>query len=127
MRMSVLRWSRWVAKEWRNVWALIRLVKPTRHAAALIALLITLGSTWCRRMAPLRGSVGGGYYIFTIADPGKHIITTSADNHTELEVTVDAGKTYYVEQTIYPGFLKGLIKLSLLDPMEGRKNQKNAR
>ena len=72
-------------------------------------------------MAPLRGSVGGGYYIFTIADPGKHIITTSADNHTELEVTVDAGKTYYVEQTIYPGFLKGLIKLSLLDPMEGRK------
>ena len=43
--ISVPRCSKWVANEWRKVWALMALVRPARRTAALIALLMTLGST----------------------------------------------------------------------------------
>ena len=56
VRMSFPRCKRWVAKLCRKVCALTLLVIPLLRAAALMALMITLGSIWWRLVIPLLGS-----------------------------------------------------------------------
>ncbi len=53
--------------------------------------------------------------------PGKHHIETSRDNTSELDITLKSGQTYYIEQKMYPGIMKGIIKLEVLKAEEGRK------
>jgi len=67
------------------------------------------------------GSTCGGYYIFTVINPGKHIFTSKCDNTSEFELMTDAGKTYYLEESVYPGVLKGIVKLSEADQTAGKK------
>jgi len=67
------------------------------------------------------GGTCGGFFIYSLMSAGKHICTTKADNTATLELIVEAGKTYYVEQPVSPGLLKGVIDLQLLEPTEGKK------
>ncbi len=38
-----------------------------------------------------------------LADPGRHVFMTTAENKAFLDAELDAGKTYYVLLRIYPG------------------------
>ena len=67
------------------------------------------------------GSTCGYYYVYTFASPGKHKLTASADNTGELEITVEGGKIYYVEQSVYPMVWKGGVSLSLCGQADCKK------
>jgi hypothetical protein len=67
------------------------------------------------------GSTCGYYYVYTNASPGKRMFTVKGDNTSELEITAEAGKTYYVEQKVYPMVWKGGVSMSLVDQTEGKK------
>jgi hypothetical protein len=65
------------------------------------------------------GSTYGGTYIYAFIKPGKHEINSKSDVKSKLEITVDAGKTYYVRQKVFSALAIGAAKLELLDNSEG--------
>ena len=67
------------------------------------------------------GSNCGGYFVYFMTRPGVSTIKTKGDNTAELKIKVSSGKTYYVEQTVSPGLLKGVMGLKILDDKDGRK------
>jgi len=67
------------------------------------------------------GGTCGGYFAYAFLTAGKHVCTTRADNTATLELDLSPGKTYYVEQPVSPGLIKGFIDLKLLDAAEGKQ------
>ena len=65
------------------------------------------------------GATGGKRFIYAILDPGKHLIVSHAENKEELEVNLEANKTYYIEQIPTMGIVMARNKLKLLDEAEG--------
>ena len=66
------------------------------------------------------GTTRGKNFIYTVVDPGKHIISGKAENLSEVEVNVEAGKTYYVLQNIKMGMVMARNKLELTDEQTGK-------
>jgi hypothetical protein len=52
-------------------------------------------------------------------DPGKHVLWSKSENVDAMELTLDAGGTYYVQQRVRLGGLKARTKLDLLTAEEG--------
>lgn len=67
------------------------------------------------------GATGGLRFLYTYLDPGKHEITSKAENTAKLEIELTAGEVYYVEQIPRLGFLIARNKLRLLDEATGRE------
>ncbi len=67
------------------------------------------------------GSNCGGYFIYFMTGGGSHTIKTTGDNTAELKISVSSGKTYFIEQTVSPGLLKGIMGLKILSSKEGRE------
>lgn len=67
------------------------------------------------------GSTCGYYYIYAFASPGKHKFTAKGDNTGELDLSTDSGKTYYVQQKVYPLVWKGGVSLAVVNEAEGKK------
>ena len=68
------------------------------------------------------GTTQGGMYVYAILDPGEYKFkVTGQDNDSDIAVTLEAGKIYYIKQSVYVGIIKGLTKLTLLDNDDGRK------
>jgi hypothetical protein len=67
------------------------------------------------------GATGGKRFIYTIQSPGKHKIVSRAENDAEIEVEVEAGKIYYVQQIPTMGVMKARNKLVLLNETEGKE------
>lgn len=66
------------------------------------------------------GSTCGYYYIYTIVSPGKHKFISKGDFDGTLELSAEAGKTYYVQQKILPGVWTGGTSLELLKDSDGK-------
>jgi len=60
-------------------------------------------------------------YFFFYTDPGEHLITSRAENASELRLTVAAGETYYLKQSLRFGFFSPRNDLSIMDPEEAQK------
>jgi hypothetical protein len=60
-------------------------------------------------------------YFFLNLDPGEHYFCSKSENRSSLAVTLEAGKTYFLEQKIKMGFMKARNKLVLLSDSEGRE------
>jgi hypothetical protein len=67
------------------------------------------------------GVTKGKTYFFFIADPGEHLITSKAENTSELKLAVAAGETYYIKQSVWLGFLYARNYLSILSKEEAQK------
>ena len=68
------------------------------------------------------GTTQGGMYVYAVLAPGEHKFkVTGHDNDPELVVNLEADKTYFIQQNVYPGLLKGITKLTMLSEEEGRK------
>lgn len=68
------------------------------------------------------GTTQGGVYIYAILVPGEYKFkVTGHDSDSEIVVNLEADKTYYIYQSVYPGLFKGLTKLELVNKEEGRK------
>ena len=63
---------------------------------------------------------GKNYFFFTL-EPGEHYFCSKAENRSALALTVEAGKTYYLQQKILMGFLSARNHLAVLDEEEGKE------
>ena len=53
------------------------------------------------------GTLGNGTYVVHVVDPGPHVFTTRLKVTDRLPLEVEAGETYYVEQTMGVGLVAG--------------------
>lgn len=61
----------------------------------------------------------GSSYFFTDVTPGKHVLWSKSENVDALEMTFEAGKTYYLQQQVQMGGFRARTKLKMLDETEG--------
>ncbi len=62
---------------------------------------------------------GHNYFFFTL-QPGLHFFCSQAENRSVLVLTVEAGKTYYIQQEIRYFPMKPRNQLAILDDAEGQ-------
>jgi len=67
------------------------------------------------------GTTGGKRFVYTVVEPGEHLIRSKAENWSEVKLSAEAGKTYFLEQKVRMGFLAARNTLVLLEEAEGRQ------
>jgi len=67
------------------------------------------------------GSTKPKQYIYAILDPGKHTFTSHTENHASLDLTLEAGKIYYIQQKIKVGLVVARVGLEVMNESDGRK------
>ncbi len=68
---------------------------------------------------------GNNYFYFTL-DPGEHYFCSAAENRSLLKLSVEAGKTYYLQQHVRMGVMKARNKLDSMPEDEGKKKLADA-
>jgi hypothetical protein len=63
---------------------------------------------------------GNTYFFFTV-DPGEHYFCSESENQSYLALTVEAGKTYYLQQKVKAGVWKARTELVVMAEDVGRK------
>ncbi|MFN6962665.1 MAG: DUF2846 domain-containing protein [Pyrinomonadaceae bacterium] len=71
------------------------------------------------------GTNRGKTYFFITLDPGEHFICSESENQDAARLTVEAGKTYYLQQQVKAGMWKARTKLALLDEAKGKEELKD--
>jgi hypothetical protein len=99
--------------------ALIYILRPTGFGA-LIRMGVECDSVHI-------GSTKAENYVYAMLDPGAHTLMSKAENHSSLEVTLEAGKIYYVKQLVKMGFAFAETGLKLVDEQEGQKYLKKCK
>ena len=93
--------------------ALIYVIRPTKYGHKIQTKLAVDGE-W-------KGvNRGNNYFHFTL-NPGEHVFCSQAENRSVLSMTVEAGKTYYLQQRIRTGWNKARNRLEVLDEQEGAR------
>jgi hypothetical protein len=62
---------------------------------------------------------GNNYFYFAL-QPGAHYFCSSTDNYSVLQLEVEAGKTYYLQQHVRMGKKELNSKLTALTEEEGK-------
>jgi hypothetical protein len=62
----------------------------------------------------------GSSYFFAQVAPGKHVFWSNSETPDALELNVDAGQVYYIEQHVDLNTLHLRTRLELLDDMTGK-------
>ena len=68
---------------------------------------------------PIGQTVAKSYFAMEVA-PGKHTLTSKAENDSILDVEAEAGKNYFVWQEVKMGLLYARNKLQLVDDATGK-------
>lgn len=68
----------------------------------------------------------GNQYIYFYVTPGQHVISSKAENWSDLTVSVKAGQVVYLKQEVDMGFVMARNTLVVLDDVEGRYLIKDA-
>ena len=63
----------------------------------------------------------GNNYFYVTLRPGEHYLCSQAENRSVIAMSVEAGKTYYLQQKITMGFMKARNRLEVLDESDGQK------
>jgi hypothetical protein len=102
---------------------------PTGEATADKALIYVMRTSMMGNKVQTKLAVDGewkgvnrghNYFFFTLP-PGLHYFCDQAENRSVLALTVEAGKTYYLQQGIRMGVMKARNELSVMDDAEGQK------
>ena len=91
--------------------ALIYIIRPS-FFGKLIKFKVYCGTEYI-------GYTRGQNYLYAFLKPGKHNLISKAENKSELQLDIEADKTYYVKQKVSFGFIKSRNKLILLNETEG--------
>jgi uncharacterized protein YceK len=67
------------------------------------------------------GQTASKTYLYKEVAPGKHVITSKAENTDTLEVDTKPGFAYYIWQEVKMGFFGARNKLQLVDEAKGQK------
>jgi Protein of unknown function (DUF2846) len=93
--------------------ALIYVIRPT-VVGMLIQTKLAVDGDW-------KGVNKGDTYFFFTLDPGEHAFCSVAENHAVMEATIEAGKTYYLQQHIEMGVMKARNEISFVSADEGAR------
>ncbi len=63
---------------------------------------------------------GKTYFYFTV-EPGERYFCSESENQDYLALTVEAGKTYYLQQKVEMGMWKARTNLVVMNETEGKK------
>ena len=66
------------------------------------------------------GRTGAQTYLLLEVPPGKHTITSKAENESRVELTVEAGKNYFVWQEVKMGIMSARNQLQVVNETAGR-------
>jgi hypothetical protein len=91
--------------------ALVYFVRPTSMAFAI--------KSWMFCDDDVLGANKGSSYFFAHVEPGKHVFWSKSENVDALELEVEAGRTYYVQQHMRMGGMKAHTKLEVLAEADG--------
>ncbi len=67
------------------------------------------------------GQTAAKTYFYKEVPPGRHTVTSKAENTDSIEIDTVGGKLYYIWQEVKMGLLYARTKLSLVGEDEGRK------
>ncbi len=73
------------------------------------------------------GQTAAKTYLYKEVAPGKHTLTSKAENDSTLEVDAKPGTLLYVWQEVKMGFFSARSKLQLVDAAEGQKGVKETK
>lgn len=59
-------------------------------------------------------------YLYKEVTPGTYLIVGKAENTSELELTAEAGKNYYIWQQVRMGVIKARNTIHLVDEIKGK-------
>ena len=59
-------------------------------------------------------------YLYKEVEPGTYIIVAKAEKNSELELTVEAGKNYFIWQQVRMGVMKARNTIHLVDEEKGK-------
>ncbi|HLW83017.1 MAG TPA: DUF2846 domain-containing protein [Candidatus Acidoferrales bacterium] len=93
--------------------ALVYVVRPT-HFGAAIQTKLSMDGKW------MGVNMANSYFVF-LADPGEHKFCSQSENASRLSLTLEAGKTYFLQQHIRSGFFKAENELTQLDDKHGHE------
>jgi hypothetical protein len=82
--------------------------RPSRLGGAALSFSVHEGKTGV-------GKLGNGSYFVLVADPGVHEYSIQSEATDNLRLEIDAGETYYVQQTIGMGIMMGRPHLTPSD------------
>lgn len=99
--------------------ALVYVVRPNR-AGGIIKFQFHVdgkhvGTTKARR------------FLYLVLDPGPHLFMSKSENESEMQLNLEAGKTYFLKQKIKLGALKTMNELIQVNESEGREILQNCR
>ncbi len=66
------------------------------------------------------GFTQGNQYIYFYATPGKHKISSKAENWSDIEIEANGGESVFVQQIATPGFIMARNKLKIISETEGK-------
>lgn len=93
--------------------ALIYVVRPTSIGSAVKSFFL------CDE--EILGINRGKSYFFAHVDPGRHVLWSKSENVDALELEVEAGRTYYIQQHVRMGGFRARTELELLDEVRGEE------
>jgi hypothetical protein len=82
--------------------------RPWKYAGAAVGFSIHEGDKGVVKL-------GNNSYETVLIDPGTHVFTTESEAKDSLTLEIDAGETYYVEQTLGMGVILYRPHLTLSD------------
>ena len=97
--------------------ALIYVLRPTMIGFGIQSKLAVDGE-W-------KGVNRGKTYFYLMVEPGERFFCSQAENQDYLKLTVEAGKTYYLQQKVEMGFFKARTNLVMMTAEEGVKKLKD--
>lgn len=106
---------------------------PTPDAPADKAMIYVLRPTIIGYKVNSKLAVDGNWmgvnrgktYFFFPLEPGEHYFCSESENQDYLALTVEAGKTYFLQQKVEAGFWKARTNLVVMNDAEGRKKLKD--
>ncbi len=93
--------------------AMIYVIRPTMMGNKVQTKLAADGE-W-------KGVNRGNNYFFFEMEPGEHHFCSRAENHVMLTLTLEPGKTYFLQQHIEMGFMKARTNMELVSEEKGRE------
>jgi hypothetical protein len=99
--------------------ALIYIVRPS-NAAGRIQTRLAVDGSWV-------GANYGNNYFFLTLDPGEHHFCSQAEDRNVLSLNLQAGKTYYLVQTVTTGMMKSRSTLQVITDLDGQESLTKSR
>jgi hypothetical protein len=91
--------------------ALVYVVRPTSIGFAIKSFFFVDET--------IAGINRGSSYFFVLAKPGERVFWSKSENVDALRLTVEAGRTYYIQQHVRMGGFRARTKLEVLEEAAG--------